>query len=85
MSGPVLVTETCDFGNHRLLVIWQGSSAVKSNENNSEMVAAAFALMGRVGKPNLQTAQGVVFVDPIPPFALASGNPGSERVCRADE
>jgi hypothetical protein len=28
MSGPVLVTETCDFGNHCLLSIWQGSSAV---------------------------------------------------------
>jgi hypothetical protein len=27
ISGPVLVTETCDFANHRLLVIWQGSSA----------------------------------------------------------
>jgi hypothetical protein len=28
MTGPVLVTETCDFANHGLLVIWQGSSAV---------------------------------------------------------
>jgi hypothetical protein len=27
MSGPVLVTETCDFANHRLLIIWQGCSA----------------------------------------------------------
>jgi hypothetical protein len=27
ISGPVLVTETCDFANHRLLVVWQGSPA----------------------------------------------------------
>jgi hypothetical protein len=27
MSGPVLVTETCDFANHPLLVIWQASSS----------------------------------------------------------